>query len=197
MRLMPPLTRIRAAEIAPQPWRNGGGRTRELLTWPAGPDWRLRISLADIAADGPFSAFTGVQRWFAVLEGGGVALTFADAEQCLTPLTAPLCFDGADAPACRLIDGPTRDLNLMLRAGARGCMIRAEDGTAWRGPWLWPACFTSGAARWLGGGGAVVELAANTLLCGLGPAPCRLVATDASASMFWIGADIETPEIAE
>ena len=58
----------------PQPWRNGGGVTRELLAWPDGGDWRVRVSVADIDADGPFSAFPGVERWFAVLEGAGVAL---------------------------------------------------------------------------------------------------------------------------
>jgi environmental stress-induced protein Ves len=34
----------------------------------------LRISVAEITRDGPFSAFAGVQRWFAVLEGAGVML---------------------------------------------------------------------------------------------------------------------------
>ena len=55
------------------PWRNGGGVTRELLAWPNPADWRLRISVADIAADGPFSAFPGVRRWFTLLSGEGVA----------------------------------------------------------------------------------------------------------------------------
>lgn len=61
-----------AKDCPAMPWRNGGGQTRELLTWPAGsaPDqWQLRISRADIDYDGPFSAFPGVQRWFAVLKG--------------------------------------------------------------------------------------------------------------------------------
>ena len=50
-------------------WRNGGGRTRELLAWPDAADWKVRVSVADVESDGPFSAFPGVQRWFAVLEG--------------------------------------------------------------------------------------------------------------------------------
>ncbi len=194
MMVTPPLTQIRAADRAPQAWRNGGGRTRELLAWPAGPNWRLRISLADIDADGPFSVFPGVQRWFAVLEGGGVALTFAGAEQRLTPQSAPLCFDGADAPGCRLVDGPTRDLNLMLRGGARGCVQPAVDGLPWSDAWPWRACFASGAACWHGEAGVSVQLAANTLLCNLGPGPCRLVASDPAAPVFWIGADVETRE---
>ncbi len=66
---------ICAGAVAPQAWRNGGGQTRELLAWPAQGPWRLRISRADIDADGPFSAFPGVTRWFTVLQGAGVALT--------------------------------------------------------------------------------------------------------------------------
>ena len=58
------------------PWRNGGGVTRELLTWPplSGDDWAVRVSVATIDKDGPFSAFPGIQRWFAVLDGAGVQL---------------------------------------------------------------------------------------------------------------------------
>ncbi len=187
----PSPTPIRAADVTPQAWRNGGGRTRELLAWPAGPAWRLRLSLADIDADGPFSAFPGVQRWFAVIEGAGVVLGLAAAAQRLTPTSEPLCFDGAEAPVCRLIEGSTRDLNLMLRGGVRGRLLRAMHDTPWSEPWLWRACFTAGAARWHGEDGLLVDLDAQTLLCGLGPAPCRLLARDAQAPMFWIGADVD------
>jgi environmental stress-induced protein Ves len=41
------------------PWKNGGGVTRELLAWPGGGDWQVRISVAEIEADGPFSSFPG------------------------------------------------------------------------------------------------------------------------------------------
>ncbi len=199
-----PLAQLRAADVAPQPWRNGGGRTRELLAWPAGAGWRLRLSLADIDADGPFSAFPGVQRWFAVVAGAGVELALPDRDAApsshrrrsdasprrLTTASEPLCFDGAEAPECCLLEGPTRDLNLMLRGGARGCLRRAADGATWGEPWPWRACFTTGAARWQGGDGPPIQLDALTLLCHLGPAPCRLVARDAEAPMFWIGVDI-------
>ena len=39
---------IPAAQVAPTPWRNGGGLTRELLVWPPLADeWQLRITLAE------------------------------------------------------------------------------------------------------------------------------------------------------
>jgi environmental stress-induced protein Ves len=118
---------VEADAVPPQPWKNGGGRTRELLRWPSEGDWRLRLSLADIEADGPFSAFPGVRRWFVVLEGAGVALDLADGRRVLRPGDAPIGFDGAAAPGCTLLDGPTRDLNLML-AGLDGALIAARTG---------------------------------------------------------------------
>ena len=118
--------------MAPQPWRNGGGQTRELLTWPESGDWLLRISLADIEKDGPFSAFPGVTRWFTVVHGKGVVLHFGDRIETLGPGSAPLRFDGAAAPGCELIDGPTRDLNLMVR-DSEGMMQPATPGQPFGG----------------------------------------------------------------
>jgi hypothetical protein len=189
--IAPRLASVSAAAVAPQAWRNGGGRTRELLAWPSGQGWKLRLSVADIDADGPFSAFPGAQRWFAVIEGAGVVLTLADGDRRLTTESEPLAFDGAEAPGCTLIDGATRDLNLMLRGGVRACLERALSGRPWSGAWHWRACFTTGPAHWHGSDGQTIELGAMTLLCSLGPAPCRLVACDTEAPMFWIGADFD------
>lgn len=115
------------------PWRNGGGVTRELLAWPSPGDWRLRISVADIATDGPFSAFPGVRRWFVLLSGNGVLLEFSDRSLTHRPGDATLAFDGAAAPGCRLIGGPVRDLNLMVRSGTGG-MSAVSPGEAWQAP---------------------------------------------------------------
>ena len=137
---------VRLEEATAQPWRNGGGVTRELLAWSA-PDgrtddkaarqggesssshWDLRVSVADITQDGPFSAFPGISRCFAVLEGAGVVLSLRGQDHALTADSEPLAFDGAEAPGCRLTSGPTRDLNLMVqhRAG-QAWMQRALAG---------------------------------------------------------------------
>ena len=127
-----------ASTAAPAPWKNGGGVTRELLRLPAGGDaWTLRISVADIGADGPFSPFPGVTRWFAVLDGAGVRLAFADRTLNVGPGDAPLRFEGADAPDCTLLDGPTRDLNVMVRHDRAESLVtqatfldEAEPGTS-------------------------------------------------------------------
>lgn len=139
---------VRLQEATAQPWRNGGGVTRELLAWaaprladtPEGPqvqatDWAVRVSVADITQDGPFSAFPGIDRCFAVLEGDGVVLTLRGEDLHLTPDSDRLAFDGAQAPGCRLINGPTRDLNLMVRHSAgRAWMQRAVAGQSWPPP---------------------------------------------------------------
>lgn len=116
--------------VRPQPWRNGGGVTRELHAWPAAGEWNVRVSVADIDADGPFSALPGVVRWFAVIEGAGVDLAFGTGVRRMMPADPPLRFDGGVPPACRLVDGPTRDLNLMLR-DADGAMALATDHRPW------------------------------------------------------------------
>lgn len=146
-----------ADAVAPEPWRNGGGSTRTLLTWPAGSGpaapWRLRISLADITQDGPFSAFAGVQRWFAVVQGGGVRLrppaagAPGQAALCLRPDSLPHHFDGGQPPDCQLLDGPTRDLNLMLR-DLDGGLHAARPGQPWCAPaGAWRAALVDGPAE--------------------------------------------------
>jgi uncharacterized protein len=124
---------VRLADCPDLPWRNGGGRTRELLAWPSAAGWQVRVSVAEIEADGPFSPYPGVDRWFAVLEGAGVVLALPTGEITVRAGDAPLAFSGESAPGCRLINGPTRDLNLMLRRGA---------SSSWRG------VFTDGALYW-------------------------------------------------
>lgn len=171
------LNTVRLQDALAQPWRNGGGITRELLAWSApqgserqGHDaaagsWDLRVSVADITQDGPFSTFPGISRCFAVLEGAGVVLTLRGHDQNLTPDSEPLAFDGAEAPGCRLIGGPTRDLNLMVqhRAG-RAWMQRAKAGQ--RGPldttWPWYGLYTHDPAR-LDTADGRIELPAGTL----------------------------------
>lgn len=122
---------IETMQVAPQPWRNGHGRTRELLAWPDATDWRVRVSVADIDAGAPFSPFPGVERWFVVLKGAGVELDIDGTPHQQTRIDPPFSFDGAATIHCRLLDGPTQDLNLMLR-GLRGGMQVAEDGVPWR-----------------------------------------------------------------
>ena len=134
--------------IAPTPWKNGGGTTRDLLAWPDPAAWQLRISVAEIGRDGPFSEFGGVQRWFTVLDGAGVALRMGGERYEVRRGAPPLQFDGALAPMCWLIDGPTSDLNLMVRRDAgSGRMVDALPGRDWTSSAGWRALVATGAVH--------------------------------------------------
>jgi hypothetical protein len=122
---------VRTADVPALPWKNGGGVTRELLALPAGNHWRVRVSVAEVASDGAFSTFVGVDRWFAVLDGAGVELSVDGVVHRATPADDALAFSGAAATRCRLVDGATRDLNLMLR-GVAGALARVVPGEPWR-----------------------------------------------------------------
>lgn len=123
---------LRAADRLATPWKNGGGVTREVAAWPPGAgmdafDWR--VSLADVAVDGPFSAFPGVDRVLTVIAGQGLIL---EVEGRATPLEtgAPFAFPGEAAVAARLTAGPIRDLNVMVRRGAWTAEVKAWRGGA-------------------------------------------------------------------
>jgi environmental stress-induced protein Ves len=99
-----------AVDRRPTPWRNGGGVTREVVL----TDFS-RVSLAEIEADGPFSAFPDQQRILTVISGAGIELTVDDAPPVVIPPLRPFAFPGGAATSCRLLDGPVTALNLITR----------------------------------------------------------------------------------
>ena len=148
--------------------------TRELLVWPpasSGQDWQLRITLAEVSQDGPFSPFPGVLRRFVVVDGCGLSLRWMgqDSWQDLLPGHAPLPFDGALAPDCRLLrhgpGGPARstDLNLMTR-GLPSSMERIQDGQPRRMSGGQRGFFAAQAGRWWCAGSASQLVSAHTLV---------------------------------
>jgi len=121
--------------IAPQPWKNGAGLTREIaVAHNAGSefgfDWRL--SVAEVTHDAPFSAFRGVDRCIVLLRGAGLRLRTPDTdiETAATPEQdrtfehrldtpfAPFHFPGDVPLHATLLGGPCSDLNVMVRRGA-------------------------------------------------------------------------------
>jgi uncharacterized protein len=72
--------------------------------------------MAKVAGDGPFSAFPGIDRTLAILEGAGIVLSVEGTEpRQLTLASAPHAFP-ADAPtSAMLIDGTVLDFNVMSR----------------------------------------------------------------------------------
>jgi environmental stress-induced protein Ves len=126
---------LRPSDYQRMPWKNGGGTTTEI--WKAlSPDGEMlwRLSIADVARDGPFSAFPSVDRFIMVIEGKGMELTVDGRLQRLDDSFEPFAFSGDAATDCRLIAGPVRDFNLMVArdygSGALRVRRLAADETA-------------------------------------------------------------------
>lgn len=112
---------LRAADHKVMPWKNGGGSTTEIAVFPEGAgleDFGWRVSMAGVTVDGPFSAFSDIERTLAVLEGEGIGLDVAGrGTLTVTRDGAPASFPG-DAPTVgRLLGRPILDLNVMTRRG--------------------------------------------------------------------------------
>ncbi|MFD7924070.1 HutD family protein [Streptomyces sp. NPDC059740] len=112
------------------PWKNGGGTTREVASGVVqaasaepvdGFDWR--VSVADVDAGGPFSAFPGIDRVITLVEGEGMVLTVDGTPHPVEPLS-PFAFSGDAATDCRLAAGAVRDMNVMTRRGRARAQVR-------------------------------------------------------------------------
>ncbi|WP_306591619.1 HutD family protein [Geothrix sp. 21YS21S-4] len=122
-------TRLTPADGHWMPWKNGGGRTLELAVDPLGATlaegFRWRLSTAEVAVSGPFSAFPGVDRLLLLLEGEGFHLDFgAHGQVALREVLSPVAFSGDWPASAELVDGPCTDFNVMV--DRRRCAARVE-----------------------------------------------------------------------
>ena len=141
---------LKPADYVRMPWKNGGGHTTEIAVHPVDGtidtfDWR--ISIAEVAADGPFSRFPGVDRILVLLSGAGMRLAGnAHAAELRAPFE-PYSFSGDDAISCSLVDGPVRDFNLMSRRGRmQGHIEVVRDEAARIAPARWRICHAAAGA---------------------------------------------------
>lgn len=125
---MTTLQLLRAHDYRRMAWKNGGGITTEIARGPAeGEPFDWRISIAEIAQDGDFSIFPEVDRELMLLDGGGVELLIgADAPVRLERRYQKHAFPGEAPVSCRLLDGPTRDFNVMVRRGRYSAELLAR-----------------------------------------------------------------------
>ena len=107
------------------PWKNGLGIMHEICddTINSGSgsgdgDWTWRLSTADITRDVPFSSFPLTTRRFCIAEGKGVILTINGVDQRCEPLSVTT-FRGDDVVFAKLIDGPSRVLNLIVKDSSK------------------------------------------------------------------------------
>ncbi|MEO7067629.1 MAG: HutD family protein [Rhodanobacter sp.] len=124
---------IHLQDCPEQPWKNGLGSTREIAVQPSDTNseaflWRVSIAAVDTAA--PFSQFQGIDRHIALLSGNGFSMKLDDSQthELVKPFE-PFAFAGEAIVAVKLVDGPTRDFNLMVRRARASGEVQV-----WRGP---------------------------------------------------------------
>lgn len=123
---------VRFRDLAPRPWRNGGGITRDLAGHSDGRDevtWR--VSVANVDASGNFSEFPGLDRILMLCRGTIMQVTVDDVEHLLQPWDI-VRFSGEAITRATLVDGPTVDLNVMTRRHAARATVApiGIDGVA-------------------------------------------------------------------
>ena len=107
---------LHPARFATAPWKNGGGITHEIAREEDARGLLWRLSIAEVAASGPFSRFEGLSRILTVTQGAGLVLETPEGDIEARPLE-PVAFSGDLAVTGRLRAGPVRDLNVIHDAG--------------------------------------------------------------------------------
>ena len=110
-------------------WRNGGGETREIISFPPGEtQFGWRASIATIDADGPFSPFPGIDRVITLLHGDSVLLSSEQGQQRLLS-HQPWTFPGEWAINAQ-ISGSCQDFNIMTRRDSWQARVEVVQQTA-------------------------------------------------------------------
>ena len=115
---------IKAIDMTPMPWKNGGGTTSEVAISPAnasvaGLDFDWRVSIATIGADGPFSQFEGYDRQLVVWKGEGLQINDE-----FKASNKPFQLRGEDSTDAKLTEGPVKDIGVIFKRGE----VKAELG---------------------------------------------------------------------
>lgn len=121
-----PMWLLPAASRRESRWKNGGGRTFEVASDPPGstPDgFNWRVSIAEIAAPGPFSSFVGVDRTLTLVRGGPLTLWFGEDERLLTSPCDQVIFSG-DQLVVASLESSAWVVNAMSRRGSHQHQVR-------------------------------------------------------------------------
>jgi environmental stress-induced protein Ves len=118
------ITHLPALQRVPQPWKNGGGVTREIAVFPEGTgleNFHWRISMAEVTEPGPFSRFEGIDRHLTVLSGR-MRLDMPDGRHVLDAGDSSAFAGETPVEAAPLL--PVIDLNVMTRRGHASAEVR-------------------------------------------------------------------------
>lgn len=127
------MTPIDVFALPATPWKNGGGATRTIATFPANAgfdNFHWRISIADVGASGDFSRFPGIDRTILLLEGAGMTLHTNNSKiASLTKPYEPFHFSGDDQVTSELVAGTSRDFNVMTHRGHAEATVTVSTTT--------------------------------------------------------------------
>jgi environmental stress-induced protein Ves len=118
------------------PWRNGGGTTTEITIAPedasvSGARFLYRVSIADVATDGPFSRFDGYDRHIMLLSGAGMTLDCGEHGRIeLQALHDPHTFSGDWEVGGTLRGGAVRDFNVIVDRAAASSSLQVHTVVA-------------------------------------------------------------------
>ncbi|ORM67740.1 HutD/Ves family protein [Pantoea rwandensis] len=122
-------TRFDYGDLPVSRWRNGGGETREIVSFPPGEaQFGWRASIATIDASGPFSPFPDIDRVITLLHGDSVLLSSEQGQQHLLP-HQPWAFPGEWAINAQ-ISGSCQDFNIMTRRDSWQAQVKVVQQTA-------------------------------------------------------------------
>ncbi len=114
-------------------WKNGGGTTTEIVAEPdgeAGRVYQWRISIADVARDGPFSLFPRFDRISMMIAGNGLVLDAgANGTISLETLFTPASYSGDWPVHGRLTDGPIANFNVIFDRQKVSARVNVVDVT--------------------------------------------------------------------
>lgn len=119
-------------QFTTMPWKNGGGITHEIARAEDAGGLIWRLSIAEVASDGPFSAFPSLSRVLTVIEGAGLHLHHATGVLPALPMQ-PVAFSGDLPITSQMIDGPIRDFNVIFNGARVRATVTAVSGAL-------PAC---------------------------------------------------------
>jgi hypothetical protein len=116
--MKPSIRHLRPSDYRVMPWKNGLGTTTEIVVHPSGTgldDFAWRLSIADLAASGPFSTFPGIERIILQTEGEPMELVHEGRGRRRLALFLPYRFDGEWPTHSELGGKSARDFNIMAR----------------------------------------------------------------------------------
>lgn len=127
------ITHLPASGYTAMPWRNGAGTTHEIAIddtpGASAAPFRWRLSMADLAGDGPFSELADVDRILVLLAGDDVELTIDGAAPAPLGRHEAIAFPGDVPTSLTMAPGVGRDLNLMWdRTRATGAVEVLQIG---------------------------------------------------------------------